>query len=100
MNKVALILVVTLTTLFTSGCGNRMWESTKKTTSDTYNFMFDSAPTARSYHEISSIPLIELNYQAADVIYSNVGKYELSKHSAIFVHPFTNQNDQIGRAHV
>ena len=93
MNKVVLILMVTIITLFASGCGNRMWESTKETTSDTYNFVFDSAPTARSYHETSSIPLIELNYQAADVIYSNVGKYELSKHSAIFVHPFTNQND-------
>jgi hypothetical protein len=93
MNKAPLILVIILITLFTSGCGNRMWESTQKTTTKTYDFMFDTAPTARSYHETSTIPLIELNYQAADVLYSNVGKYELSKHSAIFVHAFTNQND-------
>jgi len=93
MNKAAITLVVILTTLFASGCGNRMWESTKKTTSNTYDFMFDTAPTARSYHDASSIPIIELNYQAADIIYSNVGKFELSKHSAIFVRPFTNQKD-------
>jgi hypothetical protein len=93
MNKAAMILMMILTTIFASGCGNRMWESTKKTTSDTYDFMFDTAPTARSYHDAASIPIIELNYQAADTIYSNVGQFELSKHSAIFVRPFTNQND-------
>jgi len=93
MNKTAVILIVISITLLTSGCGNRMWESTKETTSETYDFMFDTAPTARSYHDTASIPIIEINYRAADVIYSNVGKFELSKHSAIFVHPFVNQND-------
>lgn len=93
MNKAALILAVVLTTFLTSGCGNRMWEDTKGTASETYDLMFDTAPTARSYHDSAGIPIIELNYQAADVIYTNVGQYELSKHSAVFVKPFTNQND-------
>jgi len=93
MIKAAVILTVVLATLFASGCGNRMWDSTKSTASDTYDFMFDTSPTARSYHETSSIPIIELNHEAADLIYSNIGQFELSKKSAIFVHSFVNQND-------
>lgn len=93
MNKAPLILAVIFTVLFASGCGNRMWEDTKDTASNTYDYMFDTAPTARAYHETSSIPLIELNHDAADIIYSNIGKYELSKKSPVYVRPFTNQED-------
>lgn len=93
MKKMVIICVFIFATLLASGCGNRMWEDTKDTAADTYNLMFDATPTARSYHELESVPLIELNYQAADVLYSNVGQYELSKHSAVFVKVFTNQND-------
>ncbi|WP_319542956.1 FlgO family outer membrane protein [uncultured Pseudodesulfovibrio sp.] len=93
MNKAVLILLTISTTLLMAGCGNRMWEDSKEATSETFDYVFDTAPTARSYHETSSIPLIELNYRAADVLYSNVGKGELTLESAVFVKPFTNQND-------
>lgn len=93
MNKVTLIIAVLATALFASGCGNRFWEDTKETSVDTYNYVFDTAPTARAYHEEESIPIIEINYQAADVLYSNVGAYELSKKSPVYVKKFTNQND-------
>lgn len=81
MKKTLLILVVLATTLVASGCGNRMWQDTKDTASNTYDYVFDTAPTTRSYHETESIPIIDLNHEAADVLYSNVGVYELSKKS-------------------
>jgi len=93
MNKAVLILLVISITLFMAGCGNRMWEDSKEGAAQTYNYVFDDAPTAKSYHETSSVPLIELNYRAADVLYSNVEKGELTLDSAIFVKRFTNQND-------
>lgn len=70
-----------------------MWEDAKKGTTDTFNYVFDTAPTARPYHETESIPIIELNYRAADVLFSNVSKGELTMESAIFVRRFTNQED-------
>lgn len=93
MNKAVLILLMIFITLLMAGCGNRMWEDGKDTASETFDYVFDSAPTAKSYHETSSIPLIELNYRAADVLYSNVGKGELTLKSAVFVKRFTNQKD-------
>jgi len=93
MNKAVLIFTIITTGLFASGCGNRFWEDTKGTASDSYNYVFDTAPTARAYHEQESIPIIEINYQAADVLYSNVGHYELSKKSPVYVSKFINQNE-------
>ena len=74
-----------------AGCGNRMWEATKSTANDTYDFMFDTSPTTRSYHDQAAIPLIEINHEAADVLYRNVSGYELSKKSPVYVRPFTNK---------
>jgi len=91
MKKLAMTLTVMCISLIMAGCGNRFWQDTKEKASDTYDFMFDSAPTARSFHETSEIPIIELNHQAADVLFSNVGQYELSKFSAVFHKPFANQ---------
>ncbi|NDV18728.1 hypothetical protein GO013_04750 [Pseudodesulfovibrio sp. JC047] len=93
MNKDILVFLILSTTLLTAGCGNRMWEDGKQTTSDGFNYVFDTTPTARPYHETAAIPLIELNYRAADEIYANVGKSELTPKSAIFVSRFTNPQD-------
>ncbi|RWU07234.1 hypothetical protein DWB63_01675 [Pseudodesulfovibrio sp. S3] len=93
MNKTALSILMAVTLLFTQGCGNRMWEDSKDATSDTFNYVFDTAPTARAYHDLEEIPIIELNHRAADVLYSNVAKAELTNQSAIYVKRFTNQND-------
>ena len=76
----------------TTGCGNRMWESTKKSANDTYDFMFDTSPTTRSFHDQAAIPIIEINHQAADVLYANISGYELSKKSPVYVRPFTNKS--------
>ena len=93
MNKAALCILMTATLAFTQGCGNRMWQDTKTTTADTFNYVFDTTPTARPFHDTASIPIIELNYRAADTLYSNVSSNELTASSAVFVRPFTNQND-------
>ncbi|WP_238528238.1 FlgO family outer membrane protein [Pseudodesulfovibrio mercurii] len=86
------ILTATLL-LFAQGCGNRMWEDTKEASTDTFNYVFDSEPTARTYHETASVPIIELNYRAADTLFANVTSDELTLNSAVFVTPFTNQDD-------
>lgn len=93
MYRATLVLLVLATTLIASGCGNRFWSDTKDTAGDTYDYIFDTAPTARSYHEEEQIPLIEINHQAADVLYSNVGRRELAKNSPVYVQKFTNQKD-------
>ena len=93
MNKIPLIIAVLVTTLFTTGCGNRFWKDTKGAAGDTYDYVFDTAPTARSYHAEEQIPLIEINHQAADVLYSNVRGKELSDKSPVYVQDFTNQNN-------
>jgi len=93
MNKAALSILTAFLLLSLQGCGNRMWEDTKETTSDTFNYVFDTTPTARSFHDTASVPIIDLNNRAADILYSNVGNNELTPHSAIFASPFTNQND-------
>lgn len=87
------MLLMATILLFTTGCGNRMWEDTKETTQDTFNYVFDTAPTARAYHDVAEVPVIELNHRAADVLYSNVSKGELTLQSAVFVKRFINQGD-------
>ncbi|MDD3312755.1 FlgO family outer membrane protein [Pseudodesulfovibrio sp.] len=76
-----------------AGCGNRMWQDTKKTAGDGFNYVFDTAPTTRSYHDESSVPIIEINHNAANVLYSNIGPSELSKKSPVYVRPFTDKNN-------
>jgi len=77
----------------TSGCGNRFWEDTKDTVGNTYDYVFDSTPTARSFHHQEEIPIIEINYAAADVLYSNTNHRELAAHSPVYVETFTNRNN-------
>ncbi len=93
MKKALLTLAILAFTLPTAGCGNRMWQDTKDTAGNTYDYVFDTAPTTRSYHETASIPIIEINHRAADTLYSNIGSYELSKKSPVYTKRFTNQND-------
>lgn len=93
MNKAALSILTAILLLFAQGCGNRMWEDTKGASTDTLNYMFDTQPTARAYHDTASVPIIELNYRAADTLFANVSSDELTRNSAVFVTPFTNQDD-------
>lgn len=93
MHKAALTLLAITTLLFSTGCGNRMWEDAKGVTKDTYNYVFDTAPTAVPYHATSEIPMIEINHDAADVLAKNVTGDELADHSAVFISRFTNQAD-------
>jgi hypothetical protein len=93
MHKAILIILALLTTLALPGCGNRMWESTQKGATDAVEFAFDNKPTARSYHEYESVPIIELNYDAADTIYSNISMYEVPKRSPVYFETFINQNN-------
>jgi hypothetical protein len=93
MNKTALSILTAILLLCLQGCGNRLWEDTKQTTTDTFHYVFDTTPTARSFHDTASVPIIDLNNRAADVLYSNVASDELAPDSAVFVSPFTNRND-------
>jgi hypothetical protein len=92
MNKAPIILLAAALLLAAPGCGNRFWQDTKQAGSDTYDYVFDTAPTARSFHDQSAVPIEEINYQAADVLYSNIGKAELSSKSPVYARKFTNQN--------
>lgn len=93
MYRILLLIAVLATTIFATGCGNRMWQDTKETASDTYDYVFDTAPTARSYHEAVQIPIIDINHDAADVLYNNIKGSELSRRSPIYIKNFINQND-------
>lgn len=93
MNKAPLSILMTAALLLTQGCGNRIWEDGKDTASSTYDYVFDTAPTARSYHDTAEIPVIELNYRAADTLYANVARDELTPDSALFVRRFVNRRD-------
>ncbi|QGY41522.1 hypothetical protein GM415_15810 [Pseudodesulfovibrio cashew] len=79
--------------LLAAGCGNRFWEDTKGATVDSYQYLTDSTPTARSYHDEASVPIIELNHEAGDVLYKNIKGDELDKRSPIYVRTFTNADD-------
>ncbi len=98
MKKALLTLTVLMTVLITAGCGSRLWQDTKEGAGDAYDYAFDTSPTAVSYHDQESVPIIALNHEAADVLYKNVGKSELSKRSPIYVVTFTNQNDPNDKA--
>ena len=91
MRKAVLTILAIATLIFASGCGNRMWEDGKELTRDTYNYVFDDAPTAVPYHDVAEIPMIEINHRAADVLSKNVGGEELSKYSSVYVNRFTNE---------
>ncbi|BDQ35562.1 FlgO family outer membrane protein [Pseudodesulfovibrio portus] len=91
MHKAALTILAAATLLFASGCGNRMWEDGKKLTKNTYNYVFDDAPTAVPYHDVAEIPMIEINHDAADILSDNVGGDELSSYSAVYIYRFINQ---------
>ena len=91
MHKAVLTILAIATLIFVSGCGNRMWEDSKELTRDTYNYVFDDAPTAVPFHDVAEIPIIEINHRAADVLSSNVGDKELSEYSSVYVNRFTNQ---------
>lgn len=93
MHKAVLTILAAATLLFASGCGNRMWEDGKELTKDTYNYVFDDAPTAVPYHDVAEIPMIEINHDAADVLKKHVGSEELSSYSAVYVNRFANQAD-------
>ncbi|WP_272700689.1 FlgO family outer membrane protein [Desulfovibrio sp. Fe33] len=93
MNKTALSILAAAALLITQGCGNRMWEDTKGSTTDAFNYVTDNQPTAQAYHDTASVPIIELNSRAADTLYANVSSNELSPNSAVFISPFDNRND-------
>lgn len=93
MHKAALAILTAATLILASGCGNRMWEDGKKYTKASYNYVFDTAPTAVPYHDVAEIPIIEINHDAADVLNKNVDGDELSDYSAVYVSRFTNQVD-------
>ncbi|MCG2731776.1 MULTISPECIES: FlgO family outer membrane protein [Pseudodesulfovibrio] len=93
MIKTPLIFLALSFILAAQGCGNRFWEDTKRKSSNTYDYVFDTAPTTRSFHDQAAVPIEEINYQAANVLYSNVGKYELSSRSPVYAKRFSNRDN-------
>ncbi|MUM78718.1 hypothetical protein GKC30_13840 [Pseudodesulfovibrio sp. F-1] len=93
MHKTFLAFLVLATLLPAQGCGNRFWEDTKRATGKTYNYVFDTAPTARAFHDQAAVPIEEINLRAANVLYANVGKYELSSKAPVYAKRFENGDD-------
>lgn len=89
LRKLILFAVIAIL-LAAPGCGNKMWEDTKDVTKTSYDYVFDKTPTARSYHDDASLPIIEINYQAADVLARNVSRDELASNSRIYLQVFRN----------
>jgi hypothetical protein len=89
MNKTSLIILAVAVILTATGCA----KSFKQATSDTYDTIFDTAPTTRTYHDDAGVPIESINYKAADVLYSNISKSELSAKSPIYAKRFENQED-------
>ncbi|WP_419787656.1 FlgO family outer membrane protein [Pseudodesulfovibrio sp.] len=98
MTKTIRILALLSCLAVLAGCGNRMWQDTKKTAGDTFNYVFDTTPTTRTYTEEASVPIIEINHAAADVLFKNISSSELSKKSPIYVRAFTDKTNPANAA--
>lgn len=92
MNK-ALIYLILIATLLCAGCGSRAWSDTKDFANDSYDYMFDTAPTARSYHDVEEVPIIELNHRAAEELADHVSWSELDRESPVYFTQFINKGD-------
>lgn len=90
MKKASLIFALLAAFTLASGCGNKMWDDTKDTAENSFNYVFDTAPTAESYHDLESIPLIQINHRAADKLFHNIQKKEITGNSNIYFKEFTN----------
>ncbi len=80
------IAAVSLCALMTFGCSMR---EVKQNYDSARNWVFDTSPTASPTHLEDNTPLIELNYEAADRLDSDLW-LKLSPDSPIYYQPFTN----------
>lgn len=92
MKKAALLLIL-FASLLTMGCGSRVWSDTKEFANDSYDYMFDTAPTARSFHDQAEVPIIELNHRAAETLADNINWNELDRESPVYFTTFNNLGD-------
>jgi len=78
---IALISIVILI----AGCGG-----STRTETIPFDYVLDTVPTSKNYHDLEETPVIELNNQAADTLFRYVTEEELSPNSPVYVKPFIN----------
>jgi hypothetical protein len=87
-NCAYLLLVLALVSL--PGCS---WSKVKRNYDKTADFVFDIGPTSAPLNAEDETPIIDLNYEAADELASDLGN-DIDKRSPIRVHPFVNVSRQ------
>ncbi|MBN2139398.1 MAG: hypothetical protein JW718_00195 [Desulfovibrionaceae bacterium] len=87
--KTIILALAALAVLAAGGCS---WTKTKRGIKNTYNEMFDNKPTASPLYIEDDTPIIELNYEAADELVSDL-KSDIPKTSRIYRRPFLNADD-------
>lgn len=90
----ATALLVLLAGLLLSGCGGSTsyYSAMKRTVVDAKDDLLNTRPTTGELFKEDSTPLIDINYDAADMM---MGMFmpALNKNSAIYVEPFGNRMD-------
>lgn len=90
MKNKAAILLILFASLLTTACGSRIWSDTKEFANDSYDYVFDTAPTTRSFHDQAEVPLIEINHRAAQELADHINWNELDRESPVYFTTFTN----------
>lgn len=90
MKNKAAILLILFASLLTTACGSRIWSDTKEFANDSYDYVFDTAPTTRSFHDQAEVPLIEINHRAAEELADHINWNELDRESPVYFTTFTN----------
>jgi len=90
-----ILILPLLAALLLSGCGNpgtSYYSSFKRTAVDAKNDLAGTRPTTGELFQEDTTPLIDINYDAADMMMGNF-MTALNKNSPIYTEPFTNRMD-------
>lgn len=83
MSILRLTITLMATAVLTAGCGG-----SQRTETIPFDYVFDTVPTSKTYHDLEETPVNELNYRAADTLFKYVTEKELSPDSPVYVKPF------------
>lgn len=86
LHALAIILVTAMLLGGLTGCS---WNKVKRNYDQAADFVFDVGPTTAPLQEEDETPIIDLNYEAADELASDLGN-DIDRLSTILVHPFVN----------
>ncbi|MEF2144368.1 MAG: FlgO family outer membrane protein [Desulfovibrionaceae bacterium] len=82
-------LIVVLLLAVTAGC---TWSKVKRNYDKTKDFVFDSKPTTAPLYEDDDTPIIDLNYEAADELISDLSN-DVDETAVIHIRSFINIAD-------